>query len=203
MKYSDLRESLQPTASVTSLDEYYVSYFSKPLQDAITAIDGKYVYHLYSDLSGIEIGKDLEAFLGGSYRNADAYAKDCVQVALNAEHLYGMRIKGWTDSALKCFDGFLLVLIQDILKEKIVSRRDVGLERHKYHHLIDKGGEYAVIGVGFDTVYQQRNELTHVEIVEDNGNRRQRPMSRKRMNRYKAIIMESFQRALSELEKKI
>lgn len=203
MKYTDLRESLEPKTSVTNLEEYYVSYFSRPLHEAITAMDGKFVYHLYSDLTGAQIEKDLETFLGALYRNSDFYAKDCIELALKSEHLYGMRIKGWTDSALKCFDGFLLVLIQDVLKEKIASRKDVGLERHKYHHLIDKGGEYALIGVGFDTVYQQRNELTHVEIVEDNGVRRQRPISGKRMKKYKEIILESFHRALSELEKKI
>ncbi|MDB4656030.1 hypothetical protein OAE48_04195 [Flavobacteriales bacterium] len=202
MKFTELRQSIE-SDQVNSVQDYYKAYLSKDVRDSLESLEGRFVYHLYSDIISREIDKDLEGYLGGNYRNTDSYAKDCVQMALQCSHLYGMRVKSWTDSALKCFDGFILCLIQDVLNERIKSNVKVGVEREKYHHLIEKGGAYARIGLGFDTVYQQRNEFTHVEVVEEDGKRRQKPMSQKRMRKMKEIILENFKSALTELEQKI
>lgn len=202
MKFTDQRKSIEQQ-DVNSVQEYYKTYLNKEAQESLDALDGRYVYHLYSDIISREIEKDLEKFLGGNYRIADSFAKNCVQLALHCSHLYGIRIQSWTDSALKCFDGFLLCLIQDVLNETVKSNIKVGVEREKYHHLIAKGGDFAAIGVGFDTAYQQRNEFTHIEIVEEDGKRRQKPKSQKQMKRSRDIILESLKKALSELEKKI
>lgn len=202
MRFTELRQNIEST-EVNSVHDFYKVYLKKEVQESLNSLEGRFVYHLYADIIDRPIEKDIKGFLGGAYRNADEYAKDCVQMAMHCAHLHGMRTKSWTDSALKCFDGFLLCLIQEVLKEKVKGHNKLGVEREKYQHLIDKGGDYATIGVGFDTVYQQRNEFTHVEIVEEDGKRRQRPMSRKRMRKMKEIILTNLASALTALENKI
>jgi hypothetical protein len=136
--------------------------------------------------------------------NSNEYAKTCIHTVFRSKDIFGFKLAGWTDSALKCFDNFLLVLIQDKLNEIIKNRSDKGVERQKYWHLIDKGGEYYNIGEGFDMVYQLRNGFTHVEVVNDaTGKRHQRSISQKNIKKMKAVILESFKKALTELEKKI
>jgi hypothetical protein len=83
------------------------------------------------------------------------------------------------------------------LKEEI---KGTGKERDKYHHLIEKGGSDLLIGQSFDTIYQQRNAFTHVEFKDENGERKQRPLSQKRMRGMKNIILEQFSIALHALE---
>jgi hypothetical protein len=105
---------------------------------------------------------------------------------------------------LKCFDSFLLVLIQEKLNETIPKRTDVGIERQKYKHLIEKGNSYYEIGEGFDIVYQLRNNFSHVEIIHDQtGKRYQKPPSQKTLKRMKSDILKNFKRGLLELEKHI
>jgi len=55
-----------------------------------------------------------------------------------------------------------------------------------------------------DVVYQKRNEFTHVEVVNDaTGKRHQRSINQKNIKIMKTLILESFKKALIELEKKI
>jgi hypothetical protein len=204
MRYSDLRKEINEGMNeVHSMQDYCSVYLNADMASRLDKLTDKYVYHLFEDLSKMEINKDLESFLGGKYRNIDEYAKDCVQMVYTSEHLFGLKVKNWTDSPLKCFDGFLLVLIQEILKEKIKKRLDVGVERQKYWHLIEKGGQYYDIGFEMDMVYGERNKFTHVEIIEIDGIRRQLPLSKKKMKKSKKIILESFKKALVALEKQI
>ena len=204
MKYSELRDEFNKDINeVCSVQDFYRAYLSRDIQSKLSSLKDKYVYHLFNDLSGLDNDKDFETFLGRLYRPANEFAKDCVETVLYAKHLHGLRIKGWSDSALKCFDSFLLTLIQDVLNEKIERRYGYGTEREKYMHLMDKGGNYYEIGIGFDTVYEQRNTLTHVEIIEDNGRRRQKPLSNKKKNKLKALILKNFERGLVALEKEI
>ena len=98
----------------------------------------------------------------------------------------------------------MLVQKQEKLKETINKRRDLGIERQKYKHLIDKGEEYYEIGEGFDMVYQLRNDFTHVEIINDQtGKRHQKPLSQKTLKRMKSDILANFKKGLLELEKQI
>ena len=146
---------------------------------------------------------NFKEFLKGTYMQSNEFAKDCIQLAYHSKSLYGLLIKGWTDSALKCFDNFILILIQDVLREKIKSTPHLGREREKYKHLIDKGGELHDVGIGLEVVYQQRNEFSHIEFINVDGTRRQKPLSKKKIKELKQIILESFKKSLLALEKQM
>ena len=206
MKFTELRQELNTNLNeINSLQDYVTAYFADSIKDKINALNDKYVEHLFSDLIEKNSSSNIKDYLGNScYNNANEYAKSCVHTVFRSRDIYGFKLSGWTDSALKCFDNFLLVLIQDKLNETIGNRNDRGVERQKYWHLIDKGSDYYEIGMGLDVVYQIRNEFTHVEVVNDaTGKRHQKSISQKNIKRMKAVILESFKKALLELEKKI
>ncbi|MDG1056184.1 MAG: hypothetical protein P8O83_00530 [Flavobacteriaceae bacterium] len=174
------------------------------MRGKMDALENRYLYHLYSDLISNDVTKDLRAYLGGgAYSNSDEYARDCIQTAYLSKSLYGLRIRGWTASALSCFDNFILTYIHNDLNEPIKSFPRISDERHKYHHLIEKGGEDRDIGTCFDTIYQQRNEMFHVEVVKDNGERKQRRINSKKLKMMKEIILDNFEKSLKLIEKKI
>lgn len=197
MRFTELRESVEAT-QVQSVHEYHQIYLNKDILSSLEGLNGEYLRHLFSDLIQKSVEKDLNSILAGSYRNTNEYAKDCVEMALYVAHLHGRKVKAWTDAALKCFDGVLLCFIQDTLKETIEGKS--GKEREKYQHLIAKGGGYARIGSGFDIAYQQRNEFTHVEFIDKDGRRHQKPLSNKRMKRMRDVILSNLSSALQELE---
>lgn len=205
MKWSELRNEMNATLNeVNSSNDYIKNYLSAPVQDRISQLNEKFVAYLYGDLIEKEMDKDIESFLGKGYFNANEYAKACITTAFRCKDVYGLKIIGWTDSALKCFDNFLLALIQEKLKETIISTSDKGVERQKYQHLIKKGGDYYDIGIGLDVIYQQRNEFTHVEVIDSsNGMRKQVPVSNRNFKIKKAIILENFKKSLLALEKLI
>jgi hypothetical protein len=206
MKFTELRQELNNNLNeINSLQDFMAAYFANSIQDKINALNDKYVEHLFSDLIERNSSSNIRDYLGSSsYNNANEYAKTCVHTVFRSKDIFGFKLAAWTDSALKCFDNFLLVLIQDKLNETIKSRSDKGLERQKYWHLIDKGGDYYNIGMCLDVVYQKRNEFTHVEVVNDaTGKRHQRSINQKNIKIMKTLILESFKKALMELEKKI
>lgn len=206
MKFTELRQELNNNLNeINSLQDYMTAYFANSIQDKIKALNEKYVEHLFSDLIERNSSSNIRDYLGSSsYNNANEYAKTCVHSFFRSKDIFGLKLAGWTDSALKCFDNFLLVLIQDKLNETIKIKSDKGLERQKYWHLIDKGAGFYDIGMGLDVVYQLRNEFTHVEVINDTtGKRHQKPISQKNIKKMKAVILESFKKALIELEKKI
>jgi hypothetical protein len=205
MRFTELRQEINNNLNeINSLQDYVSVYLTTSIQDHINGLNSQFVEHLYSDLTDKVITADIKEFLGSCYLNSNEYAKTCIHTVFRSKDIFGFKLAGWTDSALKCFDNFLLVLIQDKLNEIIKNRSDKGVERQKYWHLIDKGGEYYNIGEGFDMVYQLRNGFTHVEVVNDaTGKRHQRSISQKNIKKMKAVILESFKKALTELEKKI
>jgi len=198
MKYTDVRKDIKSKLSEEfTLNEFYDDYLSDERADKYRNLSDKFIEALYEDLNGKELDFDVQEFLSGQYRNSNEYAKDCVLIAYPSHKMYGLRVKGWTDSALKAFDSFLLIYIQEYLKEEIMGS---GKERDKYQHLIERGGEDLLIGQSFDTIYQQRNAFTHVEFKDENGVRKQRPLSKKRMKGMRNIIFEQFAIALNNLE---
>lgn len=205
MKYSDIRKEIESgLGNVSNHRDYHKTYLTEDMRGKMDALENKFVYHLFSDLISKEVTKDLKSYLGGgTYMNADEYARDCVQTAFLSKSLYGLRIRGWTASALSCFDNFILNYIHNDLHEAIKSFPRISDERFKYHHLIEKGGEDQEIGTCFDTIYQQRNEMFHVEIVNDNGERKQRRINTGKLNLMKEIILENFEKSLRLIEKKI
>jgi hypothetical protein len=203
MRFTELRKEISANINeVNSTNDYIKKYLSTPLQDRIAQLNEKFVDYLYVDLAGKEIEKDIKSFLGGVYFTANEYAKACITTAFRSKDIYGLKVPAWTDSALKCFDNFILVLIQEKLRETIKKTGDKGIERQKYHHLIEKGGDYYIVGMGLDVIYQQRNEFTHIEIIDDkSGHRKQLKPSNKTINKRKQIILENFEKALLALDK--
>ena len=206
MKFTELRQEINSNLNeVNSLQDYMTAYLTISIQDKIKALNDRFVEHLFSDLIEKSTTINMRDYLGNSsYNNANENAKSCILTAFRCKDIHGFKLKGWTHDALHCFDNFLLVLIQEKLNETIKTRLDIGFERQKYHHLIDKGAEYYEIGMAFDVIYQLRNEFTHVEVLNDaTGKRQQRSLSQKNIKKMKEVILESFKKALLELEKKI
>ena len=205
MRFTDLRQEISSNLNeINSLQDYVSVYLTTPIQDHINGLNNQFVEHLFSDLTEKELTADLKGYLGSCYLNSNEYAKTCILTVFRSKDIFGFKLAGWTDAALKCFDNILLVLIQEKLNETIQKRRDVGVERQKYWHLIDKGNAYYEIGEGFDMIYQLRNDFTHVEIINDHtGKRHQKPLSQKTLKLMKSNILDNFKKGLLELEKQI
>jgi hypothetical protein len=92
---------------VHSSDDFIRNYLSAPLQDRLGQLNDKFVEYLYGDLIDLEIHKDIAVFLGTAYFNANEYAKGCLTTSFRSKDVYGTKVLGWTDSALKCFDNFV------------------------------------------------------------------------------------------------
>lgn len=185
--------------------EYVRQYYKEEFQEFMQNLENRYIYHLYTDLLESNTEGNFEEFLGGHYRQCDEYAQECVTIVHYAKQLYGFKIKLWTDTALKAFDYFLLQLIQQKLKENVRSSGSSStlLERDVYNHLVQKGGHYADIGTAFNTIYQQRNTMTHVQYEDNDGKRAIKPLSRKQLSLMKDIILDAFKRALILLDKEL
>ena len=203
MSFTSLRNQMNNLDKINSTQDYVKKYLSEDTRKDIDGLENRFLEHLYGDIADIVISKDIKSYLGnGRYNSSNELAKECVLAVLRSRDIFGWRIKSWLDTALKSFDNILLVLIQEVLKENIKTYHGIGEERHKYQHLIDKGGDFAVIGSGFNTAYAQRNDVTHIEIMEG-GQRRQVNLSNKQLSEKKEIALESLKKALNALYLKI
>lgn len=202
MKFSELRDSLpkQSTPSV-NLAEFQLQYLNTDHRQNIEAIKNKCVYHLFEDIAKIKTTHDFELYLGHSiYRTSNEYAIDCTEIAFCSKHIFGKKIKHWTDSALKCFDNFLIKYINEVLQERISKRGKDLKERDVYTHLILKGGIDQEVGSAFESIYQVRNEFTHVQVEEADGIRKPVQWSNKKYNQKKDLILVQFEKGLRNLE---
>ncbi len=200
MKFSEQKSVLESKSIVFSPADYQYQYLSSALKTSIDAIRDKCVYHLYSDLTQTETDEDYKTFLGSDfYRTSNEFARDCLEVAFYAKHIYGGKIRAWTDSALKCFDSFLIRYINKYKKELIPKSYTGIKESDVYRFLIKKGGDEYEIGIAFQSIYRKRNEFAHVQIEESDGIRRSRKWSNKQYNRSKENILEHFKKGLTHL----
>lgn len=202
MSFTKLRTEVDSKLDqkITSLDDYLKKYLSSTINSKLEKLEGQFLEYLYHELSKIEIEKvNTQNYLSSSYKRTEEFAKNCLKIVLNVNDLYGTNVKSWTEEALKCFDNFILVLIQEKLNEKITKDYGVGVERQKYQHLIHKENDYKQIGISFDIIYQQRNSFYHIEIVDEDGYRKQRPISNKQYLKSRDIIINEFSLALSAL----
>lgn len=203
MSFTNLRNQMINLEKVNSTQDFVKKYLSESIRKDIDKLENRFLEHLYGDIAKTEIAKDLQTFLNnGRYNGSNELAKNCVLEAFWSKDIYGWKIKSWLDTAIKSFDNILLVLIQEVMNETIKSYRGIGEERHKYQHLIEKGGDFTVIGSGFNTAYEQRNDVTHIEIM-DNGKRRQVILSNKQLTAKKEIALENLHKALNILYLKI
>lgn len=202
MKFSDLRDNMtKQNNQPMSMADYQRQYLNDDHRQNIDAIKDRCVYYLFEDLAKIKSKQDFEQYLGNLfYHSSNGYANECVEMAFHSNHIFGRKIRPWTDSALKCFDNFLIRYINEILQEKITKFGDKPKERDVYTHLINKGGVEYEVGVSFESIYQARNSFTHVQIEESEGIRKPVSWSTKKFNRQKELILAQFGKGLKNLE---
>lgn len=204
MSFSQQRNKIKDQVTkVQSVQEYQKQYLSEPIVNWLEELSGRYMYHLYNDLLGQETHKNLKEFLADFYGASEEHSKNCISIAVDVEDLYGTKVKDWTNSSLPAFDNFLLKLINVVLGEKIKKSSKYIYESDTYRHLIEKGGEYQEIGMAFQSIYQMRSSFLHVQIEDNEGNRKQIRWGAKRYKDAKELILDQYRTALKALDQLI
>lgn len=196
MKFTEMRSTMASFSGAKTA-EYQIQYISSGVTEVLKGLNGKFVEYLTNDLTDLKSENDFRTWITNTYYGAsNDNAKECLELCLNVKHLYGRKIKSWTDNALKCYDNFLLKYIQEDRVEKIKPNIKVGTEREVYWHLIDLGGDLQQIGQAFDNIYLARNEFQHIQIIDQNGNRTPKKLSNSKYNEKRDLIMGWFKSAL-------
>jgi len=196
MKFTEMRSTMQSFSGAKTA-EYQMQYMATELKDVLNGLNNKFVEYLTNDLTDLKLEIDFRNWITNTYYGAsNDNAKECLELCLNVKHLYGRKIKSWTDNALKCYDNFLLKYIQADLKETIKQQSTMLKERDVYQHLIDKGGEFMQIGQAFDFIYQTRNEFQHIQVIDQNGKRIPKLVSNSKYNEKRDLIIGWFKSAL-------
>jgi hypothetical protein len=94
-------------------------------------------------------------------------------------------------------------LINDYLNEKIRKSGRELKERDVYTHLIEKGEHYYEIGIAFQTIYQTRNDFTHIQYETKDGYRQLKRWSRSKYDFARDLIFVQFEKGLKSLIKEI
>ena len=177
-----------------------MQYIAAEVKDLLANLNNRFVEYLTKDITNSNEDFDFRIWLTNTfYSSSNDNAKECLEHCLTVKHIYGRKIKPWTDSALKCYDNFLLKYIQQERQETIKqSGRDLK-ERDVYKHLIDLGGDLQEIGQAFDNIYQTRNEFQHIQIIDQNGNRIPRNLTNSKCNQKRDLIVVWFSYALVKL----
>lgn len=182
--------------------EYQLQYMAKEVRDLLNDLNNKFLEYLTEDLVDEKFNAELKEWLTQSYYpSSNEYAKECLEHCLTVKHLYGRKLKPWTDSALKCYDNFLLKHIQVDRGETIKKTTKDLKERDVYNHLVELGGTLQDIGQAFNNIYQTRNEFHHVQVVDDaSGNRIPKRMTNSSYNQKRDSIIGWFKEALGNLK---
>jgi len=182
--------------------EYQLQYMAKEVRDLLNDLNNKFLEYLTNDLVDNGFQTELKEWLTQSYySSSNEYAKECLEHCLTVNHLYGRKLKSWTDAALKCYDNFLLKHIQVDRRETIKKISKDLKERDVYNHLVELGGTLQEIGQAFNNIYQTRNEFHHIQYVDDaSGNRIPRRMTNSAYNQKRDLIIGWFKEALNYLK---
>ena len=203
MKFTEMRTTMQSFSGAKTA-EYQMQYMATELKDVLNGLNNKFVEYLTNDLTDLKLEIDFRNWITNTYyASSNDNAKECLELCLNVKHLYGRKIKSWTDNALKCYDNFLLKYIQEDLNETIKQQSTILKERDVYQHLIHKGGEFMQIGQAFDFIYQTRNEFQHIQVIDQNGNRIPKQVSNSKYNEKRDLIISWFKSALILMLNKI
>ena len=206
MSFSKLREQITSDLErIDSIQDYKRKYLSEAVIQSIDQLNKKFVEHLLKDLSSMEENVNVRSYLSGKdkYREVNDYALECVEYAFFKSNIHGARIKTWTNSALKCFDIFLIKLINDYQKEKIKKSGRQLKERDVYNHLMQNKGNQYEIGIAFQTIYQHRSSFTHVQFETKDGVRSTKRWSNSKYNITRDLILAQFEKGLNALIKEI
>jgi hypothetical protein len=199
MKFTELRNTMQ-SFSGASTPDYQLTYIASEVKDLLNGLNNEFVEFLTKDIIDVELKWDIQRWLGNPYYKAsNENAKDCLEHCPTVKHIWGRKVKGWTDSALKCFDNFLLKYIQ-IDKGEIISKSPSGLkETDVYHHLINKGGIEQEIGQNFKNIYQLRSAFQHIQTEEKDGIRIPKQISNSQCNKSRDQIIQWFRLSVLSL----
>ena len=204
MSFSKLRAQITTNLDrIDSIQDYQRNYLTADVIQSIEQLNKKFVEHLLYDLTNSKKVVELRSYLSNNYRDANDYALECIEPAFYKTNIYGARIKTWTNSALKCFDIFLIKLINEHNREKIKKSGRQLKERDVYNHLIQNKGNRYEIGIAFQTIYQQRSSFTHVQFETKDGVRSTKRWSNSKYNFARDLILEQFEKGLNALIKEM
>jgi hypothetical protein len=196
MKFTELRNTMQ-SFSGASTPDYQLSYITSEVKDLLNSLNNQFVEFLTKDIINAELRLDLQQWLGSLYYNSsNENAKECLEYCPNINHIYGRKIKSWTDCALKCYDNFLLKYIQVDHGEAIPKTTTWVKETDVYNKLIRKGGIEEAIGKNFKEIYRLRSAFHHIQKVERNGIRTPKKVSVYEYNQKRDTIIQYFKLSL-------
>jgi hypothetical protein len=186
--------------SGTSTPEYQLQYMSSEVRSILNGLENQFIEFLTSDLIKREMPFELKNWLIiPYYQSSNENAKDCLEICPTVDHIWGRKIKGWTDSALKCYDNFLLKYIQVDQQETIARTSDVIKESDVYKHLVNKGGIEQEIGQNFIYIYQLRSAFHHIQLEEIDGIRTPKRLSNNFCNKQRDLIVSLFRSSINQL----
>lgn len=190
MKFTELRNTMQ-TFSGASTPEYQLAYMTIEVKVLINGLNNQFVEYLTQDIIETELQMNLQQWLGSPYyQSSNENARDCLDSCPTVKHIWGRKIKGWTESALKCFDNFLLKYIQ-IDSGETITRNHSGIkEMDVYDHLMRKGGIEQEIGQNFKYIYQLRSAFYHIQTEEKDGIRIPKRISNSQCNKSRDLIVQ-------------
>lgn len=196
MKFTELKNTMQ-SFSGASTPEYQLAYITGEIKDLLNGLNNQFVEYLTKDITENELQLNLQQWLGSPYyQSSNENAKDCLEHCPTVKHIWGKKIKGWTDSALKCFDNFLLKYIQ-IDKGESIPKTYAGLkETDVYNYLISKGGIEQEIGQNFKNIYQLRSAFQHIQTEAKDGIRIPKRISNSQCNRSRDVIIQCLKYSL-------
>jgi len=199
MKFTELRNTMQ-SFSGASTPDYQLAYITAEVKDLLNGLNNQFVEYLTNDIVETELQLNLQQWLGSPYyQSSNENAKDCLEHCPTVKHIWGRKIKGWTDSALKCYDNFLLKYIQ-IDKGESIPNTYVGIkETDVYNYLIGKGGIEQEIGQSFKNIYQIRSAFQHIQTEEKDGIRVPKRISNSQCNKWRDVIIQCFKHSLIAL----
>lgn len=199
MKFTELRNTMQ-SFSGASTPDYQLAYITAEVKDLLNGLNNQFVEYLTNDIVETELQLNLQQWLGSPYyQSSNENAKDCLEHCPTVKHIWGRKIKGWTDSALKCYDNFLLKYIQ-IDKGESIPKTYVGIkETDVYNYLIGKGGIEQEIGQNFKNIYQIRSAFQHIQTEEKDGIRIPKRISNSQCNKWRDVIIQCFKYSLIAL----
>lgn len=112
MSFTATRSKMTSFSGAPTAD-YQLQYMAKEVRDILNELNNKFLEYLTKDLIDDSFNTELKEWLTQSYYpSSNEHAKECLEQCLKVNHIYGRKLKPWTDSALKCYDNFLLKYIQ-------------------------------------------------------------------------------------------
>jgi hypothetical protein len=196
MKFTELRKSVDALSDAKQ-GAFHRQYLSTEYQVSLERLQERYLAFLTEDLLDAPLSVDLKQWLSPNYyRSSNEHARDCLELCFEVAQLYGRRIKPWTDSALKCYDNFLLKHIQEDRKEQLGQPGARVRERDVYAHLMALGAAYQEIGQAFHNIYQLRNQFQHIQVRDERGHLVPQRQSQAGYNRQRDQILAWFREAL-------